>query len=81
MLFLQTRVHSSLLDRIIGEEQDRTGELPAMAFAVCPRCELAYLSLPIAGGPWLDLMDEELAAEDVLERECPDHPHRFTMDP
>jgi hypothetical protein len=59
----------------------------ALLEARCPRCAAAYVTVidppePDAAegmGTELKVESAVAAAEALLERECPDHPHRFAV--
>jgi hypothetical protein len=60
----------------------------ALLEARCPRCAVAYVTVVDSGEPNaseavartpLEVEAAVAAAEATLDRECPDHPHRFVV--
>ncbi len=81
MRFLHVRVHADAINERAAELGfGLPGRRLTSALVFCPRCNAGYMSEPhLNRHPWA-FERQEFAAAELLETECPDHPHAFELD-
>ena len=80
MDFLHARIHRVRLLQLMATWRARRVGLPDVLLISCPRCRDQYFADVERNVELLALQEARWAARVRLAQECPDHPHRFTVE-